>query len=164
TVESHYYQPLPTKARRADGDYELEFEGRFAAQMAFSQRTRDTVSLETRMRLVPLERGVALDLDTAGVATRQLLELAVLDDTPLGHVTGGSQLRDARTAVVHGDTTFAHGRVTLEVQGPLDEDASGDYNPGEAYTFLSGTDAFPGARLLVPFRSPSSIRLVLTST
>ncbi len=162
-VESHYYQPLPPEAIRGDADYDLEFEGRFAAQMAFSQRARDTVSLETTVSVVPGERGVEMHLRTRGAGTGQLLELAVLGESALGEVGGAVRLRDARTAVAEGDGTLLDGRMSVRLGGEVDAGAlTSDYHPGEAYTFLGGTDAHAGPRLLVPFRSPSSLRLVLT--
>jgi hypothetical protein len=162
-VESYYYQPLPPEARRTDAAYDLEFEGRFAAQMAFSQRARDAVSLSTVVRLRPLAQGAELEIEASGVAASQLLELALTGDGTLGEVTGEVEVRDSTTAVARGDLTLGGGRVSVEIQGDLDtRNPSPEYNPGEAYTFLAGTGRVPGPRLLVPFRSPSTLRLVVT--
>ncbi|HSN10609.1 MAG TPA: hypothetical protein VLS51_00670, partial [Propionibacteriaceae bacterium] len=85
-----------------------------------------------------------------------------LGDGDLGRVDGAAELRDPRTAVARGDVALSDGQVSVHVVGELDQqDDLPEYNPGEAYRFLSGTDAFPGPRLLVPFRSPSGLRLVV---
>ncbi|HSN11648.1 MAG TPA: hypothetical protein VLS51_06050, partial [Propionibacteriaceae bacterium] len=120
-VESHYYQPLPSGARREDADYDLEFEGRFAAQMAFSKRARDTVSLETAVSVVPRGREVELTIETAGASTSQVLEVAVLGDGDLGRVDGAAELRDPRTAVARGDVALSDGQVSVHVVGELDQ-------------------------------------------
>ncbi len=161
-VESHYYQPLPPGQLRSDGDYPLEFEGRFAAQMAFSKRGQDAVSLTTTVRIRPRPDGVELEMALRGAGAPHVLEVALTGEDGLGAVEGDAHLRDSRTVIARGNLSLADGRLSLEVQGPLDPVApTVDYNPGEAYTFLKGTDAVQAPRLLVPFRAPGRLRLLL---
>jgi hypothetical protein len=161
-VESHYYQPLQPGQLRSDGDYALEFEGRFAAQMAFSTRRQDTVSLTTMVHIRPCPDGVELEMSLGGAGAPHVLEVALTGEDGLGVVEGDAHVRDSRTVIARGNLSLADGRLSLEVQGPLDPiTPTVDYNPREAYTFLKGTDAVQEPRLLIPFRAPGRLRLVL---
>lgn len=161
-VESYYYQPLQPEFHRGDGNYELEFEGRFASQMAFSKRAQNAVSLTTAVRIRPQGDGVELEIELLGAAAGHVLELAVTGEDGLGTIQGDAEVRDSRTAIARGNVSVADGRLCLDVDGPLDPAyRMVDYNPGEAYTFLSGTDAVRSPRLLIPFRAPGRLRLRL---
>lgn len=161
-VESHYYQPLLPAYRHPDGDYALEFEGRFAAQMAFSKRAEDAVSLTTTVRIRAHGHRVEVEIDTQGAGAPQVLELAVSGLETLGGVGGDVDLRDARTAIARGNVSLADGRLVLDIDGALDlAYPTVEYNPGEAYRFLGGTDAVQGPRVLIPFRAPARLRLRL---
>lgn len=161
-VESHYYQPLQPEYRHPGGDYAHEFEGRFAAQMAFSKRAGDAVSLSTTVRIRPHGHGVELEIDTRGAGAPQVLELAVSGEDTLGAVEGDVDLRDSRTAIARGNVSLADGRLVLHIDGALDlAYPTVEYNPGEAYSFLGGTDAVQGPRVLIPFRAPARLRLLV---
>jgi hypothetical protein len=161
-VESYYYQPLHPEFHDAHGDYELEFEGRFASQMAFSKRAQSGVSLTTAVRIRPRGDGVELEIELLGASSGHVLELAVTGEDGLGTVQGDAEVRDSRTAIARGNVSVADGRLSLDVDGPLDPTyRMVDYNPGEAYTFLSGTDAVRSPRVLIPFRAPGRLRLRL---
>ncbi|PHP53400.1 hypothetical protein [Actinomyces ruminis] len=85
-VAANYYHPLPDGSRSADGHYPLEYEGRFAAAMAFSHRERDALTLSTEVTVVPRPNGFDLTVKTWGPCTRVCLEVA-LPDLPAGGVT-----------------------------------------------------------------------------
>lgn len=131
-VEAHYYHPLAPEDRRADGRYLLEFEGRFAAAMDFAQRERDTVGLDTTLRLVPAEDHLVLELEVHGPAV------------PMAWAFTGS---DGITLERRDES--GHWRR-------CPDDAGASYHPGEAYRFLGGTDApadMGGHAFMTPGRS-----------
>ncbi len=158
-LSAGYYQPLSEAERRPDGDYPVEFEGRFAAAMAFSRRASDQVRLQTTMRVRPEADGVRLEVDFSGADVPYAVELAF---RPGGQLTGGRDLGGGAVELVEGVATYRVGADEIVV-GPgngTGADRPPAYHPGEAYTFLGGTDALTGPRVYVTGRTTS--RLVLT--
>lgn len=161
TVDAAYYQPLPAEACRTDGRYDLEHEGRFAAAMSFSARSRDVVTLSTTVMLDVRDDGVDLAVTTAGPATGHALEIAFEER---GTLVGGVPVGGGRFHLVDGGATYSCGGETLHVGPGLGAGAERPpvYLPGEAYTFLGGTDAAGGTRLYLTWSSPGTVRLRLS--
>jgi hypothetical protein len=160
TVSAAYYQPLPRTARRDDGAYDLEHEGRFAARMSFAQRSRDPVSLTTTVEVLLGDDGADLTITTAGPATAHALEIAL---SPGGDLTGAVPLGDGRFELVEGTATHTRDGATLRI-GPgtgSGADRPPVYRPGEAYTVSGGTDAVGGTRLYMTWRSPGTVAVQL---
>lgn len=160
TVGAAYYQPLPAAARRADGRYELGYEGRYSAAMSFPQRPRDLVELETRITVHLRDDGVDLVVGTDGPAAAHSLEIAL----PAGGVLDGAlPLGDDRFELVEGWARFRRGGHVLTV-GPVRGSGPRQppgYLPGEVYTSARGTDALGGLRLYVTWRSPATTSVSL---
>ncbi|WP_263732229.1 hypothetical protein [Cellulomonas sp. SG140] len=158
-LAASYYQPLPVDAHRPDGDYTLEFEGRFASAMAFSQRPRDELRLETRVVVEVRPDGVDLEVRTTGPATGHALEIAFADEVQLeGAEPVGPQL----SRVAGGPVVVRAGGSALTVTAlPGGDSSPAVYSPGEAYEFLGGTDAVGGRRLYVTWSSPGTQRVTL---
>lgn len=159
TLAAGYYQPLPVDSRRADGDYTLEFEGRFASAMAFSQRPRDELRLETQVVVDVGPDGVDLEIRTTGPATGHALEIAFADDVQVegAEPLGPSAHRLAATpAVVRG----VGSALTVSAL-PGGDTSPAVYSPGEAYELLGGSDAVGGTRLYVTWSSPGTQRIAL---
>lgn len=161
SVGAAYYQPLPAEARRVDGGYDLEHEGRFAAAMSFSGRTRDVVTLSTEVVLDLRDDGVDVAITTQGPPTGLSLEIAFDDG---GTLAGAVPLGGSRFHLVESDATYSCGREALAVGPGLGArpGAPPVYQPGEAYTFLGGTDALGGTRLYVTWTSPGAVQLHLS--
>jgi hypothetical protein len=160
TVRAAYYQPLPPPARREDGGYALEHEGRFAARMSFSQRSTDPVTLTTTIDVHLRDDGADLAITTEGPATAHALEIALSPDAEL---TGAIPLGDGRFELVAGTATYARDGDTLHI-GPgagSGADRPPVYRPGEAYTVAGGTDALGGTRLYLTWRSPGTVTVAL---
>ncbi|MGI5131272.1 hypothetical protein ACQEVB_31020 [Pseudonocardia sp. CA-107938] len=160
TVEAAYYQPLPAADRRADGRYELEHEGRFAAAMSFARRPQDRSALTTRIELDLHDDGVDIAVTTDGPATAHALELAL---SPGGALTGATALGDDRFELPAGTAEYHRAGHVLSIgpghgSGPHQPPV---YRPGEAYTWTGGTDAIGGTRLYVTWRSPGTTRVSL---
>lgn len=163
TVSAAYYQPLPQAARREDGVYALELEGRFAARMSFAERSRDPVTLTTTVEVLLRDDGADLTITTAGPATAHALEIAL---SPGGNLTGAVPLGDGRFELVEGTATYRRDGAALRIgpgagSGP---DRPPAYRPGEAYTATGGTDALGDTRVYVTWRSPGTARLRLRGT
>ncbi|MCF4122451.1 hypothetical protein L1785_15845 [Antribacter sp. KLBMP9083] len=154
-VSASYYQPLEAARRLDDGAYALEFEGRFAASMAFSQRRRDVVRLETEIALDLADDGVVLAITTHGLAAPHALELALPWDCA---VRGADDLGDGRFHLVTGAADVVGPDAMLHVEQPTGGDPAAPpvYRPGEAYEFLGGTDALAGPRLYLTWSSPGT--------
>ncbi|UFU02111.1 hypothetical protein LQF12_11380 [Ruania suaedae] len=155
-----YYQPLAEQHRRPDGAYPVEFEGRFAAAMAFSQRDSDEVRLSTRVRVREEDDGVSLEVGFSGADVPFALELAF---RPGGTLTGGRDLGGGAVELVEGEATYRVGDEEIVV-GPgngTGADRPPVYHPGEAYTFLGGTDAVTGPRVYVTGRTSDDLVLTI---
>ncbi len=160
TVSAAYYQPLPQAARRDDGGYDLEHEGRFAARMSFARRSRDPVTLTTTVEVHLRDDGADLTITTDGAATAHALEIAL---APGGDLTGAAPLGDHRFELAEGTATYVRDGDTLRIgpgqgSGP---DRPPVYRPGEAYTVTRGTDALGGTRLYLTWCSPGTVDLRL---
>ncbi|GAB3574208.1 hypothetical protein GCM10027406_03940 [Leifsonia lichenia] len=168
-VSARYYQPLAPDARRAGADYAVTDDGRFAAAMAFPERTADEVALETTILVVLHDDGADLEVTIDGPPSPWTLELGFRDggtvDAPQrdhdgAHILGarilgahilGAHILGARRARY----TRCGDAITVELDG-IDPDADpAPYWPGEDYAFLSGTDAVGGVRLLVGGTTPT---------
>jgi hypothetical protein len=159
-VSAAYYQPLTGAALDPAGRYALEHEGRFAAAMSFSGRARDVVTLATTVQVDLRDDGADLTVTTDGPATGHALEIAL---APGGELTGVEERGDGRYELVEGHARYVQGGQTLVI-GP--GQGSGPerpplYRPGEAYTFLGGTDALGGTRLYLTWRSPGTVTVRL---
>jgi hypothetical protein len=158
-LAASYYQPLSAASRRADGSYALEFDGRFAAAMAFSQRPRDELRLETQVVLDVGSAGVDIEVRTTGPVTGHALEIAFAGDVQIeGAVPVGPQAHRLAggPAVVRG----AGSALTVTAL-PGGDSSPAVYSPGEAYEFLGGTDAVGGDRIYVTWSSPGTQRVML---
>jgi hypothetical protein len=157
-VAASYYQPLEPSQRSPEGVYALEFEGRFAASMAFSERRRDVVRLSTEIAVDVLDDGAALTVTTSGLAAPHALELAL----PWGcELRGAEDLGDGRHHLVGGSADVVAAGAVLRVEHLTGRDAASPpvYRPGEAYEFLGGTDALGGPRLYLTWSSPGTARV-----
>ena len=158
-LTASYYQPLPVDSRRADGDYALEFEGRFASAMAFSRRPRDELRLETQVVIDVGSDGVDIEVRTTGPATGHALEIAFADGV---RIAGAAQVGRQTHRLAGGPAVVRDGRSDLTVAAlPSGDSSPAVYSPGEAYEFLGGTDAVGGQRLYVTWSSPGSHRVTL---
>lgn len=172
-VGGEYFQPLPPAEQRADGGYDLEFNGRFAAAMSFSRRPVETLTLRTTMQATLRPGELSLRWDFIGPTTPICLLLA-LD----GLVPGADLRRDAQgrhvlepadgvpatdgarsaRCVLRG----AEEQLEIEAEGGLGGRAF--YDPGEAYSFLGATDEPGGDVLLLPATTAGPLHLTLRIT
>ncbi|HUX69616.1 MAG TPA: hypothetical protein VMV41_03805, partial [Cellulomonadaceae bacterium] len=158
-LAASYYQPLPVDSRRADGDYALEFEGRFASAMAFAQRPRDELRLETQVVIDVGSDDVGIEVRTAGPATGHALEIAFADSV---QIEGAAQVGPQAHRLAPSPAVVRDGSAALTVTAlPSGDSSPAVYSPGEAYEFLGGTDAVGGQRLYLTWSSPGSLRVTL---
>lgn len=169
-VGAAYYQPLPASARRPDGSYPLEHEGRFAAAMAFSGRVADRLELATRVTVRELPRRLELEVLTEGPPTAHALEIALGEGTAVvagprdgagDEAVGGARAAGAAHRLIErAELEGANGdRVYVTAEPGGDPGLRAAYTPGEAYTYLGGTDALGGERIYLAWSSPGLQRL-----
>lgn len=158
-VAARYYQPLPAERSSPAGVYRFEDEGRFSAAMAFSDRARDAVELVTDVTARVTADAVELAVTMAGAATRWSLEIALGE----GELTGVEEIAEDLYRMSSGVAELRRGSDAVVIETDLDPepDIVGEYLPGEAYSFLGGTDALTGPRLYLTGRSPGSFTLTL---
>ncbi|WP_156759223.1 hypothetical protein [Microbacterium karelineae] len=157
-LEGAYYQPLAPADRRADGDYALVDEGRFAAQMAFDRRGADRLALTTTITVRPAADGVDLEIAQEGPPLPWALELAFADG---GSFEGGEPLGDGIVRVGADPARYAVGGHAIEVSTDADGSGFARYRPGEDYEYLGGTDALAGPRAYVTGRAPGAAGVCL---
>ncbi len=161
SVRAAYSQLLPPGQRRSDGDYPLGFEGRYAAAMSFPERQRDEVELVTEVVVEPTGEDLRLSWEVTGAAAPWALELCF---DPGGSLDGVTPLADPGTHLLgEGWGRYRHGEDAIEFGPgrPLEPGLPVGYDPGEAYTFLSGTDALDGPRVYLVGRAPGRWHLDL---
>jgi hypothetical protein len=161
-VTAAYYQTLPKEARRGDGRYELEHEGRYAAAMSFSSRRADEVWLETDLVVTTDRESVSVEAQLSGVETSYAYELSF---EPGGVLEGVLPLAEPDCfQLVHGVGSYRVGADQITFGPGAGEDQPAVYEPGEAYTFLGGTDAKAGVRVYLTGSTPSRHTLLLQAT
>jgi hypothetical protein len=163
-VTAAYYQTLPRESWRSDGRYELEHEGRFAAAMSFSSRRPDEVWLESDLVVTADRTSVSVEAQLSGVETSYAYELSF---EPGGVLAGVLPLPEPGCyQLVHGVGSYRIGadEITFGPGGGGGEDQPAVYEPGEAYSFLGGTDAKAGVRVYLTGRTPSRHTLLLQAT
>ncbi|NNC11564.1 hypothetical protein HII28_06690 [Planctomonas sp. JC2975] len=158
TVNAAYYQPLGAAERKADGEYELDDDGRFSASMSFPLRPRDEVSMTTVIGARLLPDGVELQVSIAAPRLPWSLEFAF---RPGGAVIGG--VADGEDGWVlpsgHGGYEAGDARILLDVDGAELSATPLPYEPGQDYGFLGGTDAARGVRVRVGGTAPATFRV-----
>ncbi|WP_277207530.1 hypothetical protein [Isoptericola croceus] len=157
-LAGHYYQPLDVTHRRDDGDYAIVDEGRFAAAMAFDDRTADTVVLATRIVVRPTIDGVELEIDQRGPSIAWSLEVAL---RPGGTLEGGVHAGDGTVRLDEGRARYRRGGSEVEIGPGTGAREPAAYRPGEEYEYLGGTDAMGGTRLYVTGRAPGTTTVAI---
>lgn len=161
-LQARYYQPLAPAQRRPDGQYRLQFEGRYAAAMDFQERAHAAVTLQTTVDLRLAPGGVHLGLTTDGAPTVHTLELAIAPGSTVEVADAASQMVDDGEGGLHLRTGYARvsGGGESVLVGPAPAGGAGLnplYDPGEAYGFVGGTDAIGGSRLYLTWTSPGQV-------
>src|SRR5699024_4805072 len=161
-VGAAYYLPINASEQHPDGNYDLQFEGRFAAKMSFAERLSDRVTLRTEARITTTEGSVLLDVEFSGACVPYALELAF---RPGGVFTGAVQVADDQAKLSSGAVGYRVGddelrvaRTELSVPA-VDPVVPAFYHPGEAYTATGGTDALTGPRLYLTGRTDRPLQL-----
>jgi hypothetical protein len=159
-ITAWYYQPLPAERRRADGRYELQHEGRFAASLSFSERDRDLVELTTEILITPRQDALELTAEFAGVATSYAFELCF---RPGGEFGGVEQVGPDSYLLAEGEGSYRVGEdvIVFGPGGGSGPQQPARYGPGEAYTFLNGTDALTWPRAYITGRTPGITQITL---
>ena len=174
-VGAEYFGPLESADRAPSGEYPLEFNGRFAAAMAFSRRPTQRVSLSTALHVeleadelllrwqfegpvVPLclllaLDGGDLDSDPDPAPRRDAQRRSVLE--PASGIAGADAGERSARCMLSG----AEERIEITASGALGGRAF--YDPGEAYAFLGATDEPGGEVLLIPASSSDPLTLHL---
>ena len=147
----------PSSVATRHGRYRLEHEGRFASALSFSERDRDLVELATEIVITPRQDALELTAKFAGVATSYAFELCF---RPGGEFGGVEQLGPDSYLLVEGEGSYrvAEDAIVFGPGGGSGPQQPAEYNPGEAYTFLSGTDALTWPRHTSPDGHPGSRR------
>ena len=160
-VQAEYFHPLDPSDRREDGAYALGFNGRFASAMDFEQRRTEAVTLDTTAVIGIAAGAFAATFSFEGPSHPTCVLLAL----DCGSFEGTRMDEAGRHLLISENNSatcsyIGHGeRLDISAQGALG--GQGFYAPGEAYTFLGGTDEPTGDVLLIPASSSEDLRLQL---
>lgn len=162
-VEASFYLPLPAERRRQDGIYEQSHEGRFSAAMDFAGRPAVRHRLGTEVTVAVNGHQADVDIAFDGADTSFALELTF---RPGGVLEGVEEVSDGVYQLVSSMGRYSVGADTIEF-GPgsaADPDTPPEYNPGENYTYLRGTNATEGIKVYITGRTRGTRRLTLRGT
>ena len=162
-VEASFYLPLPAERRRQDGIYEQSHEGRFSAAMDFAGRPTVQHRLGTEVTVTVNGHQADVGITFDGADTSFALELTF---RPGGVLEGVEEVADGLYQLVGSKGRYSVGTDTIEF-GPgsaADPDTPPEYNPGENYTYLRGTNATEGIKVYITGRTRSTRRLTLRGT
>lgn len=160
-VGANFYLPLPPDRRRPDGSYALEHEGRFSSAMDFSHRPVVRHSLVTSVDVTAVDGQADVAISFEGSDTSFALELTF---RPGGVLSGVEPLPEPGTyQLVAGTGTYTVGEDTIEFGpgAPTDPDSLPEYNPGENYKYLRGTNATEGLKVYITGGTRGTWRLRL---
>lgn len=167
--EAHasYYLPLAPDDRDARGRYTLENEGRYFAEMSFSERPRTRVEMTTAIGVGVVDGRVSLRWDFSGVDTSWTAEI-VLASGGEWSGTGLRRLPDGARHLVTGSASYRVGESTVTIGpgtggGPR---RPARFEPGELISYVGGDDAVDGERLLLSGRTdaPASLTIDFETT
>ncbi len=148
-VQASFYQPLSPDRLRADGIYALEHEGRFSAAMGFSARAADVHRLATDMTVAFEDGQVCLDAGFDGTRTAFALELTFRPGGVLDGVQPATAPGTFRLVARTGSYRVGGDVIEFGPGLPADPDAPAEYNPGESYRYLGGTNAAGGIKVYI---------------
>ena len=157
SVSARYYQPLSVERRRTGGDYGLVDDGRFSASMSFDERTSDEVRLTTDVTVRPIDDALEVAVDIAGPQVRWSLEIALGE----GEISGVERVGETIYRMTGNRAELRNGSDAVVIETGLAPATNGFYAPGEAFTFLGGTDALDGPRIYLTGEAPSTWTLTL---
>lgn len=161
-VAGEYYLPLPASSRRADGAYEMQFNGRFASAMDFASRARREVAMVTAASVRTGPGMVAVDLTFDGPDVPVCLAMA-FDGGRLSGVEPDAEGRlvpvDQRDGIALWSCRGVEERIDVRVTGAVDGGAF--YAPGEMFTVLGATDEPQGDVVHVRATSSGTLRVEL---
>lgn len=160
-VKVPYHLPLPKRYRRSDGLYALTLDGRFYASMDFPHRPKHYRALRTEVTIVELGNGFDLSFELAGDETSYAIELCF---RPGGELTGVEALDAAGNyQLVSGTGAYTVGSDRIEF-GPGSGAERVGMDPGERYTYLSGSLTPNGLRVYLTGRTPARQTLRIRTT
>ncbi|MFC7455831.1 hypothetical protein ACFQS2_01380 [Brachybacterium sp. GCM10030267] len=170
TVHGEYFHPLPVSAQQSQGDYAMEFNGRFSAAMSFSQRLRELVTLTTEASVRVGADQLSLKLTIDGPLAAHCLALRFTGGTFAGtrQDERGRRVPETLNAIDDsaGDhvatVTYTGEHESFELTARGDLQGAAFYHPGETYTFLGGSDELTGDVLYVAMTSRQPLHLELT--
>jgi hypothetical protein len=159
-VAASFYLPLPPDKRRADGIYPQTHEGRFSSAMDFPSRPTVHHHLATSIGAGFAGRQTDLEISFEGADTSFALELTF---RPGGELEGVEEVGEGAYQLVGRMGRYTVGADSIEFGpgSPLDPDAPADYNPGEEYKYLRGTNATEGTKVFITGRTRGTRRLTL---
>jgi hypothetical protein len=156
-----YHLPLPRRYRREDGAYALTNEGRFYASMDFPHRPKQYRTLTTEVTVTELGDGFDLTFELGESEVPFAIELCF---RPGGSLTGVEQLDAAGNyQLVDGTGSYTVGSDRIEF-GPGNGATRVSMDPGERYTYLSGSLVPDGLRVYLTGRAPTRYTLHLRTS
>jgi hypothetical protein len=157
-IEAPYYQPLPAKLKRADGDYKhsKSTDGRFWNKMDFENRPQSNIkNIETSISVEEKNGGAELNFVVKGAdgvrvtiefcfkEGGQLIGLKKLDDAPENYTLEGGtgEYKFGKDSIKFGEGTFKHSRLR-GLEGEMYTSHFGSLRTEGMHVFLTGITPF----------------------
>ncbi len=161
--EAYYYHPMPLNKRNAAGDYALSqsLDDRFWSKMDFESRPKDTVTLETSIKITEVAAGFNMDFEIDGPAgVEVILEFRFNNGGTVEGVTPGAE--DGDYFLESGTAKYTFGEDVIEIGPGKHEHNSLRGLDGEVYSTHFGTIKGSGIHVYLtgqtPFRHSLTIR------
>lgn len=161
--EAYYYHPMPAEQRDGNGDYKLSesVDRRFWSKMDFENRPRDTVALESKIKITENEGAFQLDFEIDGPK-----DISVTLEFRFNH---GGTLEGVTPAVSaddyfleRGTATYTYGNDVIEIGPGKQEHNSLRGLDGEMYSTHFGSIKGQGMHVyvtgLTPFKHSLTIK------
>lgn len=157
-IEAPYYQPLPAKFKRADGDYKhsKSTDGRFWNKMDFENRPQSNIkNIETTISVEEKNGGAELNFAVKGAdgvrvtiefcfkEGGELIGLKKFDDAPDNYTleSGTGEYKFGKDSIKFGEGTFKHSRLR-GLEGEMYTSHYGSLRTEGMHVFLTGITPF----------------------
>ena len=163
--EAYYYQPMPKSKRKPDGNYAMteSVDGRFWSKMAFDERPKDTLTLDTTVAIVEEEGIFNMTFEIKGEKadkTEVTLDFCFDEDGNLEGVTSGKEEGDY--FLENGSAKYTSGKDVIEIGPGKVEHRNVKNLDGEVYSTHFGTIKGKGKHVYitgyVPFKYSLTVR------
>jgi hypothetical protein len=162
TKEAYYYHPLPKDKQNKFGDYEHQesLDGRFWSKMAFDERPKDTLSLNSKIEIEEIDNSFKLNFKISGANdVLVVIDLCFNEKGKLEGVIPGNE--EDEYFLENGFAKYIVGNDIIEIgPGSFEHDYIRNLD-GEVYSTHFGTIKGKGKHLFITGKVPYTHSLII---